>query len=77
MRDWAYIGIVDPLNAITLYATSSGVRLSLPSSEVLDVAINPSNHQILCAGTFDQGTLKSTACRMCYSPIHSGILCAQ
>jgi uncharacterized protein (TIGR03437 family) len=64
--------VVDPLNANTLYAASSGTllrsidggatftALSLPSSEVQILAINPSNDQILYAGTFDQGTLKST-----------------
>jgi hypothetical protein len=63
---------VDPLNANTLYATSSGAllrstdggttfsALTLPSSQVLVLAIDPTNDQILYAGTFDQGTLKST-----------------
>jgi uncharacterized protein (TIGR03437 family) len=63
---------VDPLNPNTLYAVSSATlvrsvdggatfsALKLPSSEVETVAINPSNDQILYAGTFDQGILKST-----------------
>jgi hypothetical protein len=64
--------VVDPLNANTLYSSSTGTllkstnggvtfsALTLPSTQVLIVAINPSNDQILYAGTFDQGTLKST-----------------
>ncbi len=62
---------VDPLNANTLYATSSGAllrstdggatfsALTLSSSQVVVVAINPANDRILYAGTFDQGILKS------------------
>ncbi len=67
--------VVDPLNANTLYATSSGKllrstdggqtfsTLTLPSSSVFVLAINPANDLILYAGTFDQGVLKSTRWR--------------
>jgi uncharacterized protein (TIGR03437 family) len=63
---------VDPQNANTLYATSSGALLrstdggvtfaplTLPSSQIATLAINPASDSILYAGTFDQGILKST-----------------
>ncbi len=63
---------VDPLNPNTLYATSAGAlrrstdggvtfsALKLPSSQLDALAISPVNDQILYAGTFNQGTLKST-----------------
>ncbi len=63
---------INPQNTVILYAISNGVllqsmngggtftALSLPSSEVATLAIDPSNGQILYAGTFDQGLFKST-----------------
>jgi uncharacterized protein (TIGR03437 family) len=64
--------VIDPQNANTLYATSSGrlmrstdagvtfAALTLPSSQIEVLAINPANDHTLYAGTFDQGMLKST-----------------
>src|SRR5580698_3640513 len=62
---------VDPQNPNTLYATSGNLlrstdggvtfnALKLPSSQIETLAINPANDNILYAGTFDQGILKST-----------------
>jgi uncharacterized protein (TIGR03437 family) len=68
----AFFVAIDPQNPNTLYAISSGglaksvnggntfTALSLPSSLIETLAINPSNDQILYAGSFDQGLLKST-----------------
>src|SRR5579863_109263 len=64
--------VIDPLNANTLYSASSGAllksvdggatfsALAVPSPYVLALAIHPVNDQILYAGTFDLGILKST-----------------
>ena len=64
--------VIDPLNSSTLYVGSNGTilrsmdggatlsPLTLPSSNVSALAINPVNDQILYGGTSDQGILKST-----------------
>jgi hypothetical protein len=44
----------------SLNGGASFTPLSLPSTSIYTLAIDPSNDQILYAGTFDQGLLKST-----------------
>jgi uncharacterized protein (TIGR03437 family) len=77
--------VIDPLNANILYATSSGTllrstdggatfsALTLPSSNVFVLAIDPANDQILYAGTFDQGVLKSTDSGATWTAANGGL----
>ena len=80
---------VDPQNANTIYAVSNSAllkstdggrtftKLAVPSSQVLILAIDPANDQILYAGTFDQGLFKSTNGGATWTPSNGALQAVQ
>src|ERR1700733_12483507 len=89
---WTALGLssasaiaVDPQNASTLYAVSTGKLVrssdggitfsatSLPSSQAGSIAIEPGNDQVLFVATLDQGVLKSADGGATWIAVNNGI----
>lgn len=80
---------IDPQNPNTIYVVSnqkllrsanggsSFTTLAVPAKQVWTVAINPSNDQIIYAGTFDQGLFKSTDGGATWSPSNGSLVAVE
>jgi uncharacterized protein (TIGR03437 family) len=89
---WTALGLnsaaaiaVNPQNAATLYAVSTGKLVkssdggitfsatSLPSSQASSIAIEPGNGQVLFVATLDQGVLKSADGGATWTAVNNGV----
>ena len=76
---------LDPQNPATVFAISSGVLMksvnsgaafaptTLPSSQAVSISIQPGNHLVLYAETYDQGVLKSADGGATWTAVDNGL----